>query len=991
MDDFLVGLYFFFINLAPEMEFLILVVLYFRSFYCVMLAIRHYIFSIWLLFSCVTILFAQDASSTGVVSSPYEVTITFSNLSKDNGLSSNTVRALLQDKKGFMWFGTSRGLNNYDGLRMSQIAGTHSMSISALAECGDTIWVGTENGLFLYSQRTNAIKRYVLAEQILSQESLEVVDLKMDHQKKLWVATQGLGILRIDPRSGACHVIQTPEHGTAYGHLYIDKKGNVWASSNVGKSNLIRFNASKNHFEEYPLYLKDSEIPLYLACVAMVEDMSGWMWLGGWNGELVRFDAENHRAEIMFTSAETQMRHIHSVMELKEGYLLLGSDEGLEVVDVPGMRVKRHHRGTRPMGMISDNFVYPMIQDRERGTWIGTYYGGVNYTHPTISDFTSVVEQQAQGNNVSTSVSGNVINHFCEDHRHRLWIASDDGGLCYYDSSTHAFTKVRLSTNGVENNNVHALSLEGNYLYVGTDSQGLYILDMNTMEVTHVPTINDENGAYLDVTSYAIFSDSQHRIWVGTSQEVGVFSLDTHTLGDVKKVGKPVMDIREDHVGGVWVATNGNGLWFYGKNRKWKHYGGGKGAFVTAYSLCENARGELWIGMDNGLYHYLRNEDRFEKVALVTDDICVYGVMSEEDHLWLTTSAGILCYSLQQGKVTLIYKGGGNIVSTDFLPDAIFRDSDGRIYMGTSNGFITFHPQQMHQVGIKPQVVFTGMDVFNSPVAVGSEILPERLPYLKEVHLSYRENVFRVHFSAMSYIQPSDVLYSYYLEGFDETPTSGNQASVTYTNLAPGTYTLHVRATTSYGMQSDDATLRIVITPPFYWNTPAKTFYLLIIVAIISFLIHHLLRKKELKHEKEMQKLNIQKEHEIQELNTQREQEVHDARIKFITINEKDQAFLERMDEIIEQNFSNPDLSVDYIASELGVSRSGLFGKIKALADITPNEMIQIIRLKHAASLLVTGDYRVNEVCYMVGFSSPSYFAKCFQKQYGCTPAKYKG
>ena len=207
---------------------------------------------------------------------------------------------------------------------------------------------------------------------------------------------------------------------------------------------------------------------------------------------------------------------------------------------------------------------------------------------------------------------------------------------------------------------------------------------------------------------------------------------------------------------------------------------------------------------------------------------------------------------------------------------------------------------------------------------------------------------------------------------------------------------------TNEGTASEEATLRIVITPPFYWNTPAKIFYLLLIIAAITLLVRHLLRRKEQKHEAEMEQLNIQKEQEIQELNiqkeqeilelnSQREQEVHDARIKFMTINEKDQAFLDKMEVTIEQNFSNPDLSVDFLASELGVSRSGLFAKIKALADVTPNEMIQVIRLKHAASLLVTGNYRVNEVCYMVGFSSPSYFAKCFQKQYGCTPAKYKG
>ena len=207
---------------------------------------------------------------------------------------------------------------------------------------------------------------------------------------------------------------------------------------------------------------------------------------------------------------------------------------------------------------------------------------------------------------------------------------------------------------------------------------------------------------------------------------------------------------------------------------------------------------------------------------------------------------------------------------------------------------------------------------------------------------------------------------------------------------------------TNEGLQSEDASLRIVITPPFYWNTPAQILYAVVAILLLVFFVRHLLKKKEkrfvaeiqeinVQKEQEIQEINVQKEQEIQEINIRMEQEVHDARIKFMTISDKDQEFLDKMEKVIEKNFSNPELSVDYLASELGISRSGLFSKIKALTDVTPNEMIQVIRLKHAASLLLSESYRVNEVCYMVGFSSPSYFAKCFQKQYGCTPAKYKG
>ena len=108
-----------------------------------------------------------------------------------------------------------------------------------------------------------------------------------------------------------------------------------------------------------------------------------------------------------------------------------------------------------------------------------------------------------------------------------------------------------------------------------------------------------------------------------------------------------------------------------------------------------------------------------------------------------------------------------------------------------------------------------------------------------------------------------------------------------------------------------------------------------------------------------------------------------------IASNSLDNKFLTRINEIIEQNFSEPELTVDFLAEQLGVSRSGLFAKIKTLANVTPNELIQIVRLKKAAILLAENRYRISEICYMVGFNNPSYFAKCFQKQFGIKPGEF--
>ena len=954
---------------------------------------------------------AQSVKSLGGDAAFSDIPVAFTYLTIDEGLSSNTVRALMQDGKGFVWMGTSRGLNGFDGHRVVPVGKTRSLSVTALVEMGDTIWLGTENGLYLYLQRLDSVKRYTRKMKKVEVEHLHVSDMKADQQGNLWLATMNAGMLRLHVADGSLVQVPTPRQDQAFGCVYVNRKGEVFASSNWASVNLVRYHRQHQRFEEFPLHYSGEHgaaAGTYaetgrLAGIAMTEDASGKMWLGMWNGGLVSFDASTGKAEQVFPATASRLRHIHSLLEVEKGCLMVGSDEGLAVMDVKSGRTVLHTRSDVGASPISDNFVYPLLKDREGGIWIGTYYGGVSYTHKVSGNFMTY-EHTPHGN----SVSGNVVNHFCEDGQNRLWLASDDGGLCFYDPTTEQFTSVRLSSGGSEHN-VHALCVDGDQMYVGTYTQGIDIVDVRTLAVTNVPTFVNEKGEYFDASSYAMCCDRRHRIWVGTFNSVAIFHPGTRSFTELQQVGGLVTDLMEDYTDCVWVATDGDGLWSCDHDGHWRHYLDfdrqelPEGTSVSVNSLFEDGSGMLWVGTSTGLFSYAREEDVFRKADLLAGSIAVYGITAVEGKLWLSTSAGILCYSLTERKVVQVYKGGGNIGSTNFLPAAAYRGYDGRVYFGTTNGFVAFMPQFMHRNEVQPRVVFTGLDIFNRPVPVGGDILPQRLPYMEELRLSYRESVFRISFSAMSYLQPSDIFYSYYLEGFDDGwIEAGNQPSVTYTNLSPGTYTLHVRATTNEGLQSEDATLRIVITPPFYWNTPAKILYLLLIACAIFFYVRFLLRRKEKRHVAEIQEMNIQKEQEIQELNTQKEQEiqeiniqkeqeVHDARIRFMTINDKDQAFLDKMETVIEQNFSNPDLSVDYLASELNVSRSGLFAKIKALADVTPNEMIQVIRLKHAASLLLSGNYRVNEVCYMVGFSSPSYFAKCFQKQYGCTPVKYKG
>lgn len=981
--------------------------------------------------SALVLFVATFAVSKAQLANPFEGPVVFSYLTMDDGLVSNDVRSLLQDENGFIWMGTGRGLSRFDGHRIVHLEKTRSMMVTNMVASNDTLWVGTSNGLFCYCISQDEAWAFPLKVQGRKFERLYVTDLKFDQQGRLWITTFGYGVLCADVKSGSCRKVPTPDDGVSYGGVYVSRDGSVWAMSNWVRATLLRYNDRTRKFDEFVLRFDQQSLarwpggkPKRLTGFAMTQDTDGWMWLAEWEGSLLRFDAQTAQAELVISSDQTDMQHTHSIAEVSRGYIMLGCDRGLVVVDTKRRQVMRHFRSGSSLSSLSDNFIYPMLVDREGGTWVGTYYGGINYTHPVSANFTSYVHDEHVN-----SVSGNVVNHFCEDPYHRIWIASDDGGLCYFNPGSEHFTELPLSPSG-EEQNVHALSTDGTNLYVGTYTQGFNVVNLSTMKVENIDFLIDDKGKKWDASSYSVYCDSHHRVWVGTFDIVAQFHPGTHRISDVKHVGSLVISIREDHNGRLWVGTTTNGLFVREPNGKWKRYleksAVHRGTALSISYIFEDSFKCLWVSTNEGLFYYDTKTDSFVEARLTpNEDLLVYSITEVAGNLWLATTEGVLCYSLADKEVIQAYKGGGNIVSIDFLPSAVLRSSDGSLYFGTTKGFFTFDPQTMYHCTAKPRVIFTGLDVLNRPVTPGSDILPKGLPYMDEIHLSYKDNVFRIYFSAMSYLQPSDVFYRYQLVGFDDDwVDAGDRHSVTYTNLSPGTYTLRVRAKMNDGVEAEDAVLRIVITPPFYWNTPAKFFYAFLFAAAIFFVMRHLLHRKDRKHvaeikelntqkeheiqelnvqkeqeiqelnvqkEQEIQELNIQKEQEIQELNIQKEQEVHDARIKFMTITDKDQEFLDRLENVIEQNFSNSDLSVDDLATELGVSRSGMFAKIKALADVTPNEMIQVIRLKHAATLLLSGNYRVNEVCYMAGFSSPSYFSKCFQKQYGTTPAKYKG
>ena len=113
------------------------------------------------------------------------------------------------------------------------------------------------------------------------------------------------------------------------------------------------------------------------------------------------------------------------------------------------------------------------------------------------------------------------------------------------------------------------------------------------------------------------------------------------------------------------------------------------------------------------------------------------------------------------------------------------------------------------------------------------------------------------------------------------------------------------------------------------------------------------------------------------------------SEVHAVSQNKLDEEFIEQCTKIILDNLDNTEFSINSLTQELNMSRTSVFTKIKGIMGMTPNDFIKVTKLKTAAKLLAEGKYRISEITYIVGFSSSSYFAKCFQKQFGILPTDF--
>ena len=788
----------------------------------------------------------------------------------ENGVSSNNISTLFQDQKGYIWIGTENGLNRFDGNQFTLYqknnplySNFHANSINTICETTDKeLWLGTDNGVFIYNQVKDTFTPFVKQTSDKTSITSWITHIIQDKAGNIWIATHKQGIFLFNTQTDKLTQFEIPQNDNIVTRILNDEQNNIWLS---GPYQLCKLNKVNNTFETYAIEEKTESI----YSMALWEDSSNHIWIGTWDKGLWKLDPRTKQVEKYLTGEKGKgILHIHSILEYSPELLLIGSDDGLTIFNPVTQESFLYDNYGDNEKSLSDKFIYPILKDREGGVWIGTYYNGINYLPPYCGQFNGYSESS----DIPYSNS-RIISRFCEGENGNIWIASDDSGLSCFNPSTMQF----LDFNGREKlnkHNLHALCMVDKDLWIGTYGDGIQILNIQTGVIKSYSTSDglDENSIY------SIFKDGQGQIWTGSMNGICQYDAPKQRFTPIKYLEALVIEIAEDAKGNLWIATQGKGLFRYSpqKNKEWKKYGLEKGFnSLTVNHLCINKDNEIWAATSEGLYLYNPLKDIFTYQPLRLPNECINAILEGEDCLWLTTAKGLVKYTPATQETQIFTKSDG-LQSEAFIMASALKTRNGEFYIGSINGFNTFYPHQLKLNTQKPNVVLTSLEIFNQKIDTQKDgTLPEAIDHLKEIHLSYKDNVITLNYAALSYCTPQKNQYAYMLEGFDKGWNYvGSQHSTTYTNLPAGTYTFRVKASNNDNIWNEEGTsIRIIVHPPFYLSLPFKIGYVLLFLLALGLLLRYVIRRSEKKHAKA-----------IDELNSKKEIKIHEAKINFFTM-----------------------------------------------------------------------------------------------------------
>jgi len=817
--------------------------------------------------------------------------INFTYLTASDGLSSNTVHAVLKDRYGLMWFATEDGLNKFDGAKFTVYKhdpadkkSVPANEITALHEDKNgRLWIGTNGGSISYYNRRNDNFINFPANGIPGQMSNNaIVSIASDSEGKIWVGTYG-GLNIIDGKTNKVSQFQTDKSDPAKLNSFVitaifeDSEKRVWVGTDAG---LHLYDRKNSRFKRYihnssnPGSLSNDQIRV------VFEDPAKKIWIGTYGGGLNLFIPSNksfkHFRYNGTDASSLSSDIIYSIKDDGSGSLWIGTEEGLNIFNTTTGKTKRLEPEKRKKHSLNNKSIRDIFIDKQGIYWLATYRGGINKYDKNLSYFNLNVSNAFD----KFGLNSELVTAFSEDNRGNIYIGTGGGGLNLFDRETGLFYQYPIYPAGETSSLKGVLALakdkNSNRIWIGSYLHGAFVFNTDTKTYKQYKkgekpdNLNNEN-------IFAILQDRKGNVYMGTNggglnvlnatgDTIVKYTNNTNTDSSDWPSNNYIRAFCEDKAGNIWIGTYGGGVSvFHPETKKFSVYRKTNSNIPSdvVVSILEDHNENIWVGtIGGGLSMLDRKTGRFtsysEKDGLINN--VVYKIIEDNQGvLWISTNNGVSRFNLKT-KIFKNYTVYNGLQNNAFVQGAGLKTAKGEIYFGGLDGFNYFEPKSFKDNKNIPIVIITDLKIGNKtvvPSPTGSP-LKEHISLAKEITLDYKQS-FTINFAALNYTNPQQNQYAYRLEGFEKNwNTTDSEKGASYTNIDPGEYTFVVKASNNDGVWNEKgASIKIVVKPPFWLTWWFKT--LLVVLAIL--VVYIFIRTKL----SAMQKQKILLEQQVQE------------------------------------------------------------------------------------------------------------------------------
>ena len=803
------------------------------------------------------IVFPQISNSQNQLVGDFEV------LSEKDGLPTRVITCLLPDKSGYIWLGTTEGLIRYDGYTFTSIRSSPNKSsisnniIGALV-CDTTgvLWIGQYNGIVTrYDPLHGTFTSFKVYEQSRGEP---IIGLYFDSKGNLWVSVDRVGLFKFQPSSNnfvykgcppmTSHDLTLSENRyKSIVGIYEDSFNNFWLTTVSG---LTYYDRNEEKF---------TKVINGLALGQIKTDSISNLWITSWGGGLVHYDVKSkkHTSYLWETKSNITSQLLwKSKNELWvttfKGFCIFNTNTKMfsffptpptSSENSPGLSTGHLINGSNCIWLTSEKGLVKVNQNDKKfqfkELWnpnnanTYSYYTSfvfidttdqTTYIGTMISDGLHIIKNNKEiivklDDNEFPGTGREVID-FCKDRNGNIWILTANY-IYLYDRSIQQFVAVPQPIVGDSVSPLFNNILESSdgIIWIASYKKGLFSFDPK--EKTYKQYVANETGnSICSNETWDIIEDKKKRIWIATLRSgISVFDPALNYFKNFNTENSPltsnsVVDLEKTKNGDIWVASSISGL--------------------TQCKIDSGFTFKNWT-IDDGL---------------PSNSITSLGVDSNEN-IWGYTTGNIL-FGAQIANNKLTVRTFDYSDGLDRSLAGLGNDGTGNFYLCATGGYYSFNPQEvLKPLSSVPDLVLTSLLVNNERVFPRKDSAQSDF-----LALDHHQNVISFEFAALNYTHPAKNLYSYILEGIDDTWSPASmERSVKYSALQPGDYTFRVRLAGSSFAQNPEYSIRISVAKPFWktwWFILSNVF---LVVGVLT--SAHRLRLKQVRKQ-QIQKIEFQ-------------------------------------------------------------------------------------------------------------------------------------